>query len=206
MANPVDTVIGRYVTPVMKPAGFRKKGRSYRLTGDNGDLIIVEFDVRSEPGVFAVDFVMVPLSRWDWLNRNDLGLSAPGAGAGVVRCDIVPPQHVAHRFRAGPPFSYRWVVDQADEGTRCGTALADALKDRLPLMRQLLDRETVLREASDPDSDIRRLISKELLTLFLRIDAVDATGLEDLLARLEPDQPNRESIVDWARTRVAERT
>jgi hypothetical protein len=205
MVHPVDAVLRNYVTPVTKAAGFRKRGRKYRLAGDNGDLVILEFDAMSDPGVFAVDFVMVPLSYWDWVTRNELDPPVPDVEGAVVRYDFTPPVEVAHRFRAGPPFSWRWVIDPADEGARCGTLLASTLSARLPLMRRLLDRETVLQEACDPASGVGRLRSRELLTLFLRIDAVDLGGLEELLSDLDSTQPNREGIAEWARRRVAAR-
>ncbi|WP_143031712.1 hypothetical protein [Actinacidiphila guanduensis] len=205
MANPVDVMLRGSVTPLMRSAGFRKAGRRYRLTAGNGDLVILEFEVRSTLGVFAVDYVMVPLSHWDWVNRNDLGLPAPDVGAGVVRCDIAPPVQVAAQFSEGPTFSYRWIVDEADEGTRCAVALTAALKEQLPLMRRLLDRETVLREAGDPASEVHPLLPMDLLSLFLRIDAVDAAGLEKLLTAVDPTTPNLYALADWARVRVAAR-
>jgi hypothetical protein len=84
-------------------------------------------------------------------------------------------------------------------------ALTAALKEQLPLMRRLLDRETVLREAGDPASEVHALLPEDLLSLFLRIDAVDAAGLEKLLAAVDPTTPNLDALADWARARVAAR-
>ncbi|SDO17477.1 hypothetical protein SAMN05216259_10822 [Actinacidiphila guanduensis] len=84
-------------------------------------------------------------------------------------------------------------------------ALTAALKEQLPLMRRLLDRETVLREAGDPASEVHPLLPMDLLSLFLRIDAVDAAGLEKLLTAVDPTTPNLYALADWARVRVAAR-
>lgn len=204
MTHPVDAMLRQYVTPVMKAAGFRKKGRQYRLTGGSGDLVILEFDaMRHEVGVFGVDFVAVPLPCCDWLHRNEPGFVAPDVWGGVVRCDIQPPPEASRR----PRFQGRWLVDPADEGARCGTALTTALAERyVPVMQRLLDRETVLREALDPESEVNRLWAPGMLTLFLRIDTVDKAGAEELLAGVSPDTPNREAVLEWARRRVAART
>jgi hypothetical protein len=60
------------------------------------------------------------------------------------------------------------VIDPVGEGARCGTAVAAvaaALEDLVPVVQRLLDRETIPRKASEPASPVRRLVSKELLTL-----------------------------------------
>ncbi|MFD5626945.1 MULTISPECIES: DUF4304 domain-containing protein [unclassified Streptomyces] len=40
--NPLDTLVREHVVPVMKAAGFAKKGRTFRLAAPNGDHLFMQ--------------------------------------------------------------------------------------------------------------------------------------------------------------------
>lgn len=57
--NPLDTLIRQHVAPVMRAAGYTKKGRTFRLAATHGDHAIVKIDADAlDPGrfVFEVSF------------------------------------------------------------------------------------------------------------------------------------------------------
>ncbi|MGI5254828.1 hypothetical protein [Actinacidiphila glaucinigra] len=77
--NPLDTLIRQHVVPVMKAAGFAKRGRIFRRAAPNGDHAFLHIDadaVDPEKFVFEVSFWMVPLPCWEF--AYDLGDDSGG--------------------------------------------------------------------------------------------------------------------------------
>ncbi|MEU9341670.1 hypothetical protein AB0D74_10660 [Streptomyces sp. NPDC048278] len=62
--NPLDTLVKQYVTPVVKAAGFARKGGRFRLDAPNGDHAFLQIDAHPVDPlqvVFEASFWMVPL-------------------------------------------------------------------------------------------------------------------------------------------------
>ncbi|MEU6405234.1 hypothetical protein [Streptomyces sp. NPDC046985] len=210
--NPLDMLIRQYAAPVMKAAGFTKKGRKFRLTAPNGDCALLEFDTHAvdpEKFVFDVTFFMVPLSHWEFTYRQyrqSDEMHAPDASGALARCPVMPPPDVAWWPDEGMPFRSRWAFSEPETRDVCGQRLARVLADEaIPRVVRLLDRRALLEEIlTAPDGDLMRIRSRRMTEIILRIDddpVADLTALLDGTEVNDWDKP----IIIWARERLSQR-
>ncbi|MFC8519079.1 hypothetical protein [Streptomyces sp. NPDC057257] len=208
--NPLDTLIREYVVPVMKAAGFAKKGRSFRLTAPHGDTAVVLVDadaVDPEKYVFDVSAWMVPLPYWEFLHREFTKTSVPNASGALATFPVVPPRGVAHQPDDDGHFRNRWAFAEPDTRDVCGRELARVLtEDAIPRMVRLLDRRTLLEETrTNPNDGLVRLKDEVISRIVLRVDDDPVGDLTALIDKAEADglfPP----FATWARERLARRT
>lgn len=180
--NPLDTLIKQHVTPVMKAAGFTKKGRTFRLVA------------------------LVPLSHWEFVNRQYAEPPQPDASGALATCPVMPPAEVAHEPDEEMPFRSRWAFVEPATRDLCGRELARVLtEESIPNMVRLLDRGTLLEETRvNPNGELVRLRGRPMTEILLRIDddpVADVTALVDK-AEAEGVFP---PFAAWARERLARR-
>ncbi|MEU6848825.1 hypothetical protein ABZ901_02655 [Actinacidiphila alni] len=217
----LGTLIGRYVRPAVKAAGFGESAAGFHLEAGNGDRVILAFQPYEfdEGESFEVFFVTVPRSYWDWVTRDAPGSGEPDAGGAVARCDIAPPPGLGFVFDdesddddddgdgweddgVGDPYAHHWALSDDDDLRQCGPALARLLQERyIPLMRRLLDREAQSAAVLDPNTEVGPLKARDLVTAFLRVDDAGPAELESLLSAIAPDTPNRAALTGWLRDR-----
>ncbi|MGW1540887.1 hypothetical protein ACWCPM_11705 [Streptomyces sp. NPDC002309] len=121
--NPLDTLVREHVAPVMKTAGFSKKGRTFRLAAGNGDHLFLQFDTHAvDPGrhVFDVTFSVVPLPYWEFVKRQHVDPPAPDASGALATCPVIPPAEVAHEPDEEMPFRSRWPSRSRGRGICAG--------------------------------------------------------------------------------------
>lgn len=174
--NPLDTLIKQHVVPVMKVAGFAKKGRTFTLAVPHGDRLVMRFDTHAvDPDryVFDVRFWIVPLPHWEFITRQYANAPAPDASGALATCPVMPPAEVAHQPEEEDPFRTRWAFAEPQTRDACGRELARVLTDgALPRMTRLLDRRTLLEETrTNPNGKLVRLWGALPSEIVLRVDA-----------------------------------
>lgn len=208
--RPLDLLVKQHVAPVMKGAGFKKSGRTFRLIADNGDQGVLGFARHYvDPGaaVFEVGYRIVPASYWEWINRHHWASGdapAPRAFSGAVLSgDVIPPPHAAHAPDE-VSFRRRWALRE-DNGLICGEALATVLHDdAVPQMVHLLNRTNLLQECRHPALPVVRLVPLTRVEILLRVDDAPSEEIESLLADVQPAGPG-DNFIAWTRQRLATR-
>ncbi|MFE2165602.1 hypothetical protein ACFXB3_11105 [Streptomyces sp. NPDC059447] len=161
---------------MMKAAGFKKSGRTFRLTASNGAQAILGFArhyVDPVAAVFKVEYRIVPAPYWEWINRHYASGEARAPmtlGSAVAVGRVIPPFHAAHGPDSEMPFRARWALRE-DNGLSCGEALAAVLHDEsVPQIVHLLDRSNLLQECRHPVMPVVRLVPLTRVEIFLRVD------------------------------------
>ncbi|MFF2847375.1 hypothetical protein ACFVT5_13665 [Streptomyces sp. NPDC058001] len=208
--NPLDTLIREHVVPVMKAAGFAKKGRIFRRSAPNGDHAFLHIDadaVDPERFVFEASFWMVPLSSWEFAYRNHAGAGTPNASGALAACKVIPPEAAAHQPDEEGYFRSRWAFVEPDTRDLCGRELARVLtEEAVPWMVRLLDRKTLLAETrTNPNGELVRLDDATTSEILLRIDDDPVAEVTALVDKAEADGVFP-PLVAWSRTRLARRT
>lgn len=209
--NPLDALIRQHVLPVMKSAGFSKKGRTFRLAAENGDHTLLDFHTHAvDPGriVFDVKFTMVPSALWAWVNRQypEPLRRAPDSSGAMVICPVMPPPEVAHQPDEEMPFRARWAFAEPTTRDGCGQELARVLKEEsIPRMVSLLDRKFLLEEIRiNPNKGMVRLHKLPMCEVMLRIDDDPVADVAALVSEAE-NSGTFPPFIAWARSRLAER-
>jgi hypothetical protein len=117
--NPLDILVREHVVPVMKAAGFAKRGRIFRRAAPNGDHAFLHVDadpVDPAKTVFEVSFWMVPLPSWEFAYRDHPRALAPDASGALATGKVIPPDVAAHQPDGEGYFRSRWAF--VDPGTR----------------------------------------------------------------------------------------
>lgn len=208
--NPLDTLVKQHVAPVMKAAGFTKKGRTFRLSAESGDHLFLQFDTHAvDPGrhVFDVTFSVVPLPYWEFVKRQHVTPLAPDASGALATCPVIPPAEVAHEPDEEMPFRSRWAFMEPRTRDLCGRELARVLvEENLPRMTRLLDRKTLLEETrTNPNGELVTMWGAAQSEIVLRIDDDPVAEVAALVDKAEADGVFP-GFVAWARQRLQRRT
>lgn len=209
--RPLDLLVREHVAPVMRAAGFKRSGRTFRLVADSGDQAVLGFVrhyVDPDAAVFDVGYRIVPAPYWEWINRQHRAggqVSAPRAfGLAVVAGDVIPPPRAAHLPDYDGRLRSRWALRDDNRHT-CGEALASALRDEaIPQMVHLLDRTNLLQECRRRTMPVMRLVPLTRLEIFLRVDDAPCREIEALLEDVQPAGPG-DDFAAWVRRRLATR-
>ncbi|MFK0050208.1 DUF4304 domain-containing protein [Streptomyces sp. NPDC090741] len=208
--TPLDLLVKQHVAPVMKAAGFKKSGRTFRLTASNGDQAILGFArhyVDPAAAVFEVVYRIVPAPYWEWITRYSASGEAPAPmafGSAVVVGRVIPPSHAAHAPDSEMPFRARWALRE-DNGLSCGEALAAVLHDdSLPQIVHLIDRSNLLDECRHPAMPVVRLVPLTRVEIFLRVDEAPKGEVESLLDDVQLVSPH-DDFITWTRQRLTAR-
>jgi hypothetical protein len=191
-----------FATPKLKPLGFRKKGRVYRLDDDSGDAAFISFaPTRIDPYavVFHVSCLFVPEPYWQFLNRQYMVAGVPEAmeSGALASYSLMPPDSAAHDPASLGIFRTRWAFGDRNRAEVSGV-LGEALVAEVPRIRQLLVRENLLTAIQSPEMpSIRRrgALQSELL---LMVDDYPRERVEDLLSRIDEGHPFIELFTRWA--------
>ncbi|MGT2526076.1 DUF4304 domain-containing protein [Streptomyces nojiriensis] len=208
--TPLDLLVKQHVAPVMKAAGFKKSGGTFRLTAGNGDQAILGFArhyVDPDAAVFEVGYGIVPAPYWEWIDRYSAigNARAPVAfGPAVLAGNVIPPPRAAHAPEAAMSFRARWALRE-DNGLSCGEALETVLRDEaIPRIVHLLDRSNLLQECRHPALPVVRLVPLARVEILLRVDDASNEEIESLLANVQSTGPQSD-FVTWTRQRLTAR-
>jgi hypothetical protein len=207
--KPLDVMLAEFVTPVLRPGGFRKTGRTYRLAAENGSQALITFQhyalsPLSRTGfIVNVGVVVEALRAWmhDRTTPSSPYPSRPSIHDSFWHDVIWAPDDVAHRID-----EYRsvvWYFDDAEGAARCGRHLTRIFtEETVPFLTRMLDRGEqlwVLHDPSIPQARVRvgRNYAGEIL---LRVDDGPSAGLDAALA--EAERQRDDELVSWARTRL----
>ncbi|MEV5006288.1 DUF4304 domain-containing protein [Streptomyces sp. NPDC056159] len=209
--RPLDLLVREHVAPVMRAAGFKRSGRTFRLVADSGDRAVLGFsrhDVDPDAAVFGVGYGIVPAPYWEWINRQHWASGQVGAPrafqSAVVAGDVIPPPRAAHLPDCEGRLRSRWALRE-DNRHICGEALASALRDEaIPQMVHLLDRTNLLQECRHRTMPVVRLVPLTRLEILLCVDDAPCREIEALLADVQPAGPG-DDFAAWVRRRLATR-
>ncbi|MFF2847523.1 DUF4304 domain-containing protein [Streptomyces sp. NPDC058001] len=209
--TPLDVLVRDHVAPVMRAAGFKRSGRTFRLMADSGDQAVLGFVrhyVDPDAAVFDVGYRMVPAPYWEWINRQHWPSGQAGAppafGSAVVAGDVVPPPRAAHLPDSEARLRSRWAL-RDDNRRICGEALASALRDEaIPQIVHFLDRANLLEECRHPSIPVVRLVPLTTLEILLRVDDAPRREIEAMLTDMRPAGPG-DDFAAWVRRRLTTR-
>lgn len=192
--------LDRYVTPVLKPLGFKKTGATYRLIADNDDQALINFQQSSGTNVaFFVNVAVAPKTQSEFLDyRMKRVQRANPTTAGAALEDRVSPP-AAVEYDNGSPFpDRRWHFTDDSQAEECGKLLAEVLvKDVVPTIAPLLDRKAFLAYTELPDED-RPFKSSQgsYIRVPLLIDEGPSAEMDAILAKAAAAGDMR--LVNWA--------
>jgi len=192
------------VTPALAALGYKKTGNTYRLTADNNDQALINFqlsDASGEDVIFYVNVAIVPQTQSEVLNFIlQRSKALPSYEEGIFTDRVWPPEDFQYdnhsRFR-----DQRWQISEGN-ANRCGTTLAETLtRDVCPLLLRLLNRRELLGYLNVPkDEKPFRADPSTRSTVVLLIDE----GGPDLEAALSEykQAEGRNRFVEWAEQRL----
>ncbi|RFC77547.1 hypothetical protein [Streptomyces sp. AcE210] len=207
----LDLLVREHVAPVMRGAGFKRSGRTFRLIADSGDQAVLGFARHYvDPGatVFEVGYRVVPAPYWEWTNRQHCSSGQvrdpPAFVLAAVAGDVVPPPRAAHLPDSKGRLRSRWALRE-DNRHVCGEALAGALhNEAIPQMVHFLDRTNLLQEFRHPSMPVVRHLPLIRLEILLRVDDAPCHEIEAMLADVQPAGPG-DDFAAWVRHRLATR-
>lgn len=201
-----DAMLGECAAPVLKAAGFRKSGRTFRFVAGHGDHAFVHFQTfvtDHEPWTdFFVNLSVVPVPQLDWLRRDHRGPARkPVPGEGLWQGRVDAPEEVATPGWA--PSTDLWRFSPVDP--RCGAVLAEVLHEQaVPLLLRLTDRAEFLAMIRDPAKPLGPGLGHPIV---LMADEGPSPELDAEIAyyeALDPvEWPVGPEIVAWARARAS---
>jgi hypothetical protein len=141
--RPLDAMLSAHVTPELRPHGFRKTARTYRLAAANGTQGLINF--QSFPMSFTrtnffVNVEMVVEAERAWLAfALAVALTKqPTVGQRFWQDRIWPPEDVEDRL--GEYRSDLWYFDDDEGAARCGRHLTRIFtEETVPLLKRLLE-------------------------------------------------------------------
>jgi hypothetical protein len=221
---PLDTLITRHVAPVMRAAGFKRKGRRFFRANEEGDEAVVEVSTSGKMvygdgyRYFWVRPWIMPEPHAD-LWRFGEHTWGPDGHEGLNMRPLPPP--MSFWKGAGDPRTdpqWRFEEQEIVDRDACGQAVADALRDVIPQLVRLLDRDTIVeeaRQATDISSGRRpdnilvctRQSGLDLLPLLADQGSTEAVSsmihTSDLAALIEKDSSYARDLLAWVRVRPA---
>ncbi|MEU1697903.1 hypothetical protein [Streptomyces pseudogriseolus] len=205
----LDGFIKKHVASPMRASGFSKKGRVFRFANLRNDHLFMELERHSvdpEKCVFDVHFWIVPLSHWEFVNRQYVKSPAPDISGALVTFSVIPPTRFAYEPEDDGPFRSRWAFADPQEDS-CGEELARRLEYTfIPQMMRLLDREALLREIlPNPNGELVRLRNAVTSEIMLRIDDAPIESVQALVDKAEMGGEFL-PLIQWARQRLARRS
>jgi hypothetical protein len=151
MAHPLDDMLREHVAPVMRAAGFTRRGRRFWLSAESGTTALAEFYLKGDLGDGVTRFVVISglLTGVEFADREREGPVPPGmVGTYMSRTRLLEPPVVAHAGVGVPQQDPVWglwperrqdVVDLLAAGLqRDATRLAAFVTDPQALVGQIL--------------------------------------------------------------------
>lgn len=198
MWDRLDELLGRYMTPAMTEAGFRKSGaRSYVLESPEGNLVFAE--VRGFAPIpflrFVIEWAAIPKTLREF---HGGARARPQPEWGLLNGRLAVPMDM----RDFPELSSEWSLDPERDFESFGACFEQALRsEAIPMWVQLLDRDHLAQRKGYGFYD-----GPGLREAILYIDDGDpaqvARWIDQACAlNRHPD----DTIVEWLRLRLAER-
>lgn len=191
-----------FVAPELKSFGFKKKGQVYRLDGDSGDAAFISFAPTCiDPGavVFHVQCSIVPEPYWQFLNRQYMaaGVPEPNPSGALASYSLMPVDSAAHDPASSGLARTRWAFSDRNRA-EVGKALGEVLTADVPRIRHLLVRENLLAAIQSPETPTIRRRGALQSELLLMVDDYPPERVQDLLSRMDADDPFIELFEGWA--------
>lgn len=215
MAKPIDAILTQWVTPVLKPLGFRKTRRTYRYRDERGNqsYLHVQGSMGStaEQYQFFLEIGIAPRALMDF-QRYAFGdrASDPAPGMDGWTRRVHAPEPVEYGSpHSGIVVSELWTVDADDSEQQqlCGRLLSRAAQQWGPKLVHLTDPLTLLahlESAEEDDHSEPSLIGAvdAPRDIYLLIDEGPSPTLDQAIATAA-DSPAGQ-VAEWARIRLAD--
>ncbi|MCZ4103329.1 hypothetical protein [Streptomyces sp. H39-C1] len=195
-----------YVTPAVKPAGFKKMGKYYQLSTPSGDAAFLEFNpVRVDPDyiVFYAHCSIVPEPYWQWLNRHCVvtGVPSPNPSGALAGFSLIPPKTAAYTPSALGVLSTRWAFNETTRVKTGGSIDLVLRTDVIPRVQRLLIRDKLLEAIISTDKPSIRLWGALQSELVLMVDKYSLPEFEESLSRIDLNPSIKAQLVAWAEIR-----
>ncbi|WP_420485490.1 DUF4304 domain-containing protein [Intrasporangium calvum] len=198
------------VAPVLKSAGYRRSGQTWRRLNSLGDTSIVNVQMSAwnsaETARVYVNLAVVPAPWWDW-TRLDLGIpdgKAPLEQHGLYRDRLEP----LETERARPD---SWTCSDEESAQEAVKDLVGRLTEHgLPLLDRLLDRDRMVEAVRRSDlGHLKSFPAVRHLALVVMLSEVGGAEFDhacDELGRggdVPAFQERARRAIAWARERAA---
>lgn len=204
--HPLDALVHEHAIPVMTPAGFTRRGRSFRRTTPTGDAAVLTFECGTPyhggPVTFTLDYRITPAAWRDaWLRDQAAAVDqdiVPHGGSGT----LPPPAELPGSPDGRASFDNDWEVDPDDP--KAVTALRRVLADEaVPLLTALAEPGAVL----DADDDPRRtpLLRWPVARLMAMLDLGPTPQLAEAWKRVLDIPMFDSELQAWAQDRLRDR-
>lgn len=202
MASELDTFINKTFTDMLGRRGFKKSGRTYRLTSPTGDQI--QFNIRPEARqgpmqYFVLTVAVTPIIMLDYYHHT-LGLALNrqlGLSDWFVTSHIASPQK-RHSTYVPMYWSFEGEVESVEVSNLIRERLCAGLLDNIT---SLLDRRALLSLIREgPDTWLLPWIGYEGVKGEILILIQGGPSLELNKAIRQAEAEGDEKIVDWAKS------
>ena len=201
----------KYIEPALKPLGFEKTGKTFRLIAENGDQVIVEEQTsdiaKAGDMAFYITVAVVPRTYHEVTNyvfEKKLGVVGslqPSSASGLVVGRVRPPAEVAYPS-LGESVDERWYFKDDGSAELCGESLvAKLLNEALPVVTPLLDRKKLAEYIALPyDQQPYKAIPSLRAVIALLIDLGPTNELQQAIDAVKETTDSESGI--WAEERL----
>ena len=200
----VDSFIRRYATPILKNAGYRRRGRRYMIDGPRGRQAIIHCDPQVDADWTALELaygVTTPAHRQFRESRGIPDEPWPYANYALVHSRLFSPEF-ARTGAPGPVLPATWVLGDAEHTAQVGAAFAEGLeREVLPQIKAWFDPEVTVQTVAHPPSGVGVGIASGPRAEAIALLDVDDAGdrLQQTLDRL----PLEDMVRVWVEDRLA---
>jgi hypothetical protein len=203
-ASTLTNFLSAFAYPVVKSAGFERKGREFRLVDEKGSQAYIGFypDMLDESAGFAVIYGVAAPLHLEWL--RDTGRAVRpwlGPSETLLRVQAYSPDWV-DRWTTPDVDPYRWSFSDEQSAQAVGKLLADRLSDEvLPRLRSWFDPNNLAAAALTGDPAwMRRFMPPELTAAMALAQEGPSARIDELLAQAA--ERDRARTGDWIRERL----
>jgi hypothetical protein len=201
----VDEFLRAYVHPVLKAAGFRRKGRELSIIGPDGRIgfvHITSYNLPQAPGFYCAYGMVTPAHLAWWEGRGVSSSSGPLLGLALVMVQLLAPDPERSLGSAG---SHDWWglyrdSDLADMGERIGANLRDQV---IPDLNSWFDPAALADDIARRRDDVIPLMNP-----WPRAEAMaflDVVGGQERVERALALLPPGDMVREWTEARLAAR-
>lgn len=209
----LKSALKRIVGPVVREAGYKRSGNTWRRVNERGDWAIMNVQSSSwstsEELRCIINISVAPQPWLVWtshLSGQEMP-TAPKEASGLYRNRIHPTGSPAHE-------DTWWTIRNESDAEAAATDMVEKITvEALPILANLLDRSNLVESLRKKDLGMIHGADWDLYFMqaeaILRADEGVSSQLESILKNIDQQagaklQSNVESLVTWVRSRAAE--
>lgn len=200
----LNSFLSAFAYPILKEAGYERKGREFRLVGPRGRQAYLGFypDILHDSVGFVASYGVTTLLHRKWLESAGIfGRPWLGPSETLLRVQEYAPEWV-DKNTTPDVNAYRWSYSDEQSTASIGAILAARLREQiLPRLSSWFDAHRLAEAALGGDySWIRRFMPAELTAAVALAEEGPSNRIDELLAQAA--DRDRAGLGDWIKTQV----